>query len=129
MCGHARARSAESLRERRDIGDGKPLAKRKKHTQQAKMAAAAASRALLAVRNILTFGVMITSKITSKAQTTIPQPVRAALGLKEGDEVVYEIDGDKVVLTKNRPPGFAEDPFAAFCEWNSDADTEDYADL
>jgi antitoxin PrlF len=27
---------------------------------------------------------MITSKITSKAQTTIPQPVRTALGLREG---------------------------------------------
>jgi len=29
---------------------------------------------------------MITSKLTSKAQTTIPQPVRAALQLREGDE-------------------------------------------
>ncbi len=72
---------------------------------------------------------MITSKITSKAQTTIPQPVRTALGLREGDEVAYQIDGDRVVLTKSRPSGFAEDPFAAFSEWNSDADKEDYADL
>jgi antitoxin PrlF len=29
---------------------------------------------------------VITSKLTSKAQTTIPQPVRAALGVAEGDE-------------------------------------------
>ncbi len=72
---------------------------------------------------------MITSKITSKAQTTIPQPVRAALGLKAGDEVVYEIEGERVVLTRAQPSGFAEDPFAAFSEWHSDADTEDYADL
>ena len=28
---------------------------------------------------------MITSRITSKAQTTIPQPVRVALDLKAGD--------------------------------------------
>lgn len=72
---------------------------------------------------------MITSKITSKAQTTIPQPVRVALGLSEGDEIAYQIDGDQVTLTKRRPDGFAEDPFAAFSEWSSDADTEDYADL
>ena len=35
---------------------------------------------------------MITSKLTSKAQTAIPQPVRAALRLKEGDELAYEIE-------------------------------------
>lgn len=36
---------------------------------------------------------MITSKLTSKAQTTIPQPVRAALHLKEGDEIVTLLTG------------------------------------
>jgi antitoxin PrlF len=72
---------------------------------------------------------MITSKMSSKAQTTIPQPVRAALGLREGDELVYQIDGDRVVLTRSQPAGFAEDPFAVFTEWNSEADREDYADL
>jgi antitoxin PrlF len=72
---------------------------------------------------------MITSKLTSKAQTTIPQPVRTALGLHEGDEIAYQIDGDRVTLTKARPPGFAEDPFATFSEWASDADREGYADL
>ena len=71
---------------------------------------------------------MIKSRLTSKAQTTIPQPVRSALGLKAGDEVAYEIDGDRVVLTRAKPTGF-EDPFAAFDEWNSDADREGYADL
>lgn len=39
---------------------------------------------------------MIVSKLTSKAQTTIPQPVRAALGLEPGDEVVYEIVDERV---------------------------------
>ena len=72
---------------------------------------------------------MITSKITSKAQTTIPQAVRTALALREGDEIAYQIEGDRVVLTKARSPGFAEDPFATFSEWNSDADREGYADL
>lgn len=36
---------------------------------------------------------MITSKLTSKAQTTVPQPVRAALGLKAGDLLWYELAG------------------------------------
>ncbi|WP_159718222.1 AbrB/MazE/SpoVT family DNA-binding domain-containing protein [Geminicoccus flavidas] len=69
---------------------------------------------------------MITSRITSKAQTTIPQPVRAALDLKTGDELVYEIQEDRVIITKpkQRP---AEDPFATFNEWESEADQEAYA--
>jgi antitoxin PrlF len=71
---------------------------------------------------------MITSKLTSKAQTTIPQSIRAALRLKEGDEIAYAIDGDRVILT--RAAGEAtEDPFATFAEWNTDADRRAYADL
>lgn len=71
---------------------------------------------------------MITSKLTSKAQTTIPQPVRTALHLKEGDEIVYAIDGDRVVLTR-APREPADDPFASFGEWDSAADREAYAEL
>lgn len=71
---------------------------------------------------------MITSKITSKAQTTIPQPVRAALRVRSGDELAYTIDGDRVILTKalSRP---LDDPFVAFGEWASDNDRRAYADL
>ena len=73
---------------------------------------------------------MITSKLTSKAQTTIPQPVRSALHLREGDEIAYQIDGDRVVLTKARAPSLAaDDPFATFSEWNSPADAKGYADF
>lgn len=71
---------------------------------------------------------MITSKLTSKAQTTIPQPVRAALKLKEGDEIVYVIADDHVVIRKATALG-AEDPFAAFGEWDSEADRKAYAEL
>jgi antitoxin PrlF len=45
---------------------------------------------------------MVTSKLTNKSQTTIPQPVRAALGLHPGDEIAYRINGGQVVLTKVR---------------------------
>jgi antitoxin PrlF len=34
---------------------------------------------------------MILSRITAKAQTTIPQAVRRALGVKPGDDIAYEI--------------------------------------
>lgn len=71
---------------------------------------------------------MITSKLTSKAQTTIPQPVRAALKLKEGDEISYVIADDHVVISK-APSAAAEDPFATFGEWDSEADRKAYADL
>ena len=71
---------------------------------------------------------MITSKLTSKAQTTIPAPVRTALHLKEGDRLVYSIERDHVILTKaDRVP--LEDPFACFDEWSSEADRQAYAGL
>ena len=71
---------------------------------------------------------MIKSKLTSKSQTTIPQPVRLALGLEPGDEVVYEIEEGRVVVTK-AGAGAVDDPFATFKEWSGAADREAYGDL
>ena len=70
---------------------------------------------------------MITSKLTTKAQTTIPQAVRAALKLHEGDQLAYAIEDGRVVLTRYAEP--LDDPFATFSEWSSAADIEGYADL
>ena len=70
---------------------------------------------------------MITSKISSKAQTTLPRSVRAALDVKGGDQLAYEIKAGVVVLTKVGRP--AEDPFAVFEEWASEADARAFADL
>ena len=72
---------------------------------------------------------MITSKLTTKAQTTIPQPVRAALRLQPGDELIYEIDDRRVILTKSSRGGKTDDPFRNFNEWNSAADTKAYGNL
>ncbi len=77
---------------------------------------------------------MITSKLTSKAQTTIPQPVRMALGIKPGDEIAYAIEDGQVLLTKAAPakPRIGapfEDPFAAFQEWDTPEDDEAFRDL
>jgi len=71
---------------------------------------------------------MITSKLTSKAQTTIPQPVRVALQIREGDEIAYRIEEGRVILTKAESD-IEEDPFALFSEWNSDADRRAYEQL
>ena len=72
---------------------------------------------------------MISSKLTTKAQTTIPQPVRAALHLQPGHELIYEIDGQRVILTRASHGGKTDDPFRTFGEWNSAADTKAYGKL
>lgn len=41
---------------------------------------------------------MTHSTITSKGQTTLPAPIRRALHLKAGDRILYEIQGDSVVI-------------------------------
>ena len=68
---------------------------------------------------------MITGKLTSKSQTTIPLAVRIALRLKEGDTIAYAIEGDRVMLTK--APALQDDPFASFDEWAGEADSKAYA--
>jgi antitoxin PrlF len=77
---------------------------------------------------------MIMSKLTSKAQTTIPQSVRTALGVSAGDELAYAIEAGRVILTKApvRPARAGDpwqDPFSTFWEWSSPEDQEDFADL
>jgi antitoxin PrlF len=72
---------------------------------------------------------MITSRLTSKAQTTIPQPVRAALRLRAGDDIAYAIADGRVILTRARPAANPDDPFTTFAEWNTAADAEAYGTL
>ena len=72
---------------------------------------------------------MIVSKLTSKAQTTIPQPIRAALGLQPGDRLLYEIVDGRVILTKAGRGTTTHDPFRTFEECSTEADTKAYANL
>ena len=73
---------------------------------------------------------MILGRITAKAQTTIPRAVRLALGLAPGDDVVWEIEGDRVVMTRARA---STDPFVnnfdSFTEWASEADCKAFDNL
>jgi AbrB family looped-hinge helix DNA binding protein len=39
-------------------------------------------------------------KVTQKGQVTIPKDIRFLLGIKTGDEVVFELDNGKAVLKK-----------------------------
>ncbi|MDW3216742.1 MAG: AbrB/MazE/SpoVT family DNA-binding domain-containing protein [Ilumatobacteraceae bacterium] len=46
----------------------------------------------------------ITAKISSKGQLTVPKSVRDALGLDEGDDVIFRVEGHRAVLA--RTPDF-----------------------
>ena len=50
------------------------------------------------------------AKITSKGQITIPRAIRQALGVKEGDNLVFEQNGDEMVIR----PVKKESPFAKY---------------
>jgi antitoxin PrlF len=66
---------------------------------------------------------MIQSRLTSKAQTTLPRAVRIALGLREGDSIAYEIQEGRVILTRSVAAHPLDDPFATFIEWADEADS------
>ena len=40
------------------------------------------------------------SSVTTKGQATIPAEYRRAIGLRPGDLVAFELDGDRIVLRK-----------------------------
>ncbi len=68
------------------------------------------------------------SKVSVKSQTVIPREVRERLDLKPGDTLRYRLTGNGILLDK-APAAEADDPFAAFSEWSSEADEKAYADL
>lgn len=42
----------------------------------------------------------IAARLTSKGQITLPKAIRDALGLHEGDRVVFRLEGDHAVLAR-----------------------------
>jgi antitoxin PrlF len=66
------------------------------------------------------------SKISVKHQTVIPMEIRQRLGLKPGDRLRYRVTRAGVVIDRAEA---ADDPFASFAEWESEADERAYGDL
>lgn len=48
----------------------------------------------------------VAAKVTSKGQITVPKAVRDALGIHEGDEVIFRVEGNRAVLA--RTPDFLD---------------------
>lgn len=48
----------------------------------------------------------VAAKVTSKGQVTVPKAVRDALGIKEGDEVTFRVEGNRAMLA--RTPDFLD---------------------
>lgn len=73
---------------------------------------------------------MIEGRITAKSQTTVPMAVRRALGIGPGDKIAWEIDDQRVVLTRvwDDKEGTVN-PFALFTEWASEADCKAFDNL
>lgn len=46
----------------------------------------------------------VAARVTSKGQVTVPKAVREALGIHEGDEVLFRVEGSRAVLA--RTPDF-----------------------
>lgn len=40
------------------------------------------------------------ARVSSKGQVTVPKAVRTALGIVEGDEVVFRVEGNRAVLAR-----------------------------
>ena len=76
---------------------------------------------------------IVTSKLTTKCQATIPEKIRGLLDLHPGDSVVFEVMKDKkVYIHKATPVDFEfvkslEGTLAS--EWLSENDEEAYSDL
>ena len=71
------------------------------------------------------------SKITAKAQTTVPKEVREALGVKPGDTLVYRIIKGKVTLARAEPldRAYLKAVESTLSEWESPEDAAAYDDL
>ena len=74
---------------------------------------------------------LITSRLTSKFQATVPTPVRKALRLKAGDMIGFEIDGTRVTLRHVTPLdlAFAQALEGTLGEWSSKEDEQAFKDL
>ena len=71
------------------------------------------------------------SKLSTKGQVTIPATIRKVIGIKPGDLIAYELQGNRIKLKMIEP--FDAAYHAAVSEtleeWNSPKDEEAFNDL
>jgi antitoxin PrlF len=75
---------------------------------------------------------LISSKLTSKFQATVPKEVRETLGLTVKDNIIYEILDDHTVIVRKALPldkTYLKGLDQTLDEWNSNDDEEAYQDL
>jgi AbrB family looped-hinge helix DNA binding protein len=73
----------------------------------------------------------LVSKVTTKGQATLPSRVRAALGVKPGDWVLFSIEGARVTVKRAEPldAGFLRMASESFADWNSPEADDVFRDL
>jgi antitoxin PrlF len=72
------------------------------------------------------------AKITAKGQTTIPQDIRAALHVKPGDLIAWEVGPDGTATVRRVQPldvDYLRAVEATLSEWAGAADEKAYGDL
>ena len=74
---------------------------------------------------------MEVAKITSRGRITIPESIREAADLHEGDVIAFVIEGDRLVLRKVVPGrgDYLHSLTEAMSEWLSPEDEETWRDL
>ena len=74
---------------------------------------------------------MQVSRIGARGRTTIPKTIREAAGLREGDAIAFEVEGDRLLLHKVVPgrDEYLHGVSAMMAEWLSPEDEEAWRDL
>jgi antitoxin PrlF len=74
---------------------------------------------------------LLVSKVTSKFQTTIPQTIREAMGISQGDAVVFEMENGRVFIKRLQPLDleYLNAVSGTLSEWSSPEDEKAYHDL
>ena len=73
----------------------------------------------------------VTSKLTSKYQATIPEAVRRVMGLRAGDVIAFDVEGNEIRIRKASPVdlAFVQALETTLTEWTSEADEDAYREL
>jgi antitoxin PrlF len=66
-----------------------------------------------------------TARLTTKSQLVLPKAIRDSLGVVPGDTLAFRSTPQGIIVEKVN----ADDPFASFEEWASEADEQAYRDL